>query len=244
MLFELIAITLAIPVGFGLLAGIATFLMLYTNLVNGRRIQDQGYGQIFSRRLLFWRRLPLVALNLSILVLLTTAGLTLGHGAFDFRWQGLPTVAAQFLFLVLIDDTYFYFLHRLLHRNAWLFRKIHHIHHRASAPFPLDYIYVHPLEWMLRVAAVPAGLGVIYLLNGSISTHALWTFSFWISIHEIAIHSGVHSVVGHRIPFFATTEIHDRHHQQARGNYGSTFTIWDRLLKTSDPPPSENSRVQ
>ena len=238
MVVELIGITLAISVGCNLLAGIASFLLLHTNLFQGGRIQGQTDGEISSQRLLFRRRFPLIGLNLSILVLLTVAGLTLGYDAFDFGWQGIPAVAAQFLLLVVIDDTWFYFLHRSLHRNAWLFRKIHRIHHRASAPFPLEYIYVHPLEWTLRAAAIPVGLGVIHVLNGSISTHAFWAFSFWMNIHEIAIHSGMRSVFGHLIPFFATTEIHDRHHLKARGNYASTFTIWDRLLKTADPPPS------
>ena len=232
MLFELIAITLAISVGCNLLAGIVSFLILHTDLFKGGRIQSQR-----AIPTVFWRRLPLIGLNLSILVLLAVVGLTLGYGAFDFRWQGVPAVAAQFLFLVALDDTYFYFFHRSLHRNRYLFRKIHHIHHRAAAPFPLEYLYVHPLEWAVRAAAIPVGLGVIYLLNGSISTHAFWAFSFWLNIHEIAIHSGLRSVFRHSIPFLATTEIHDRHHQKARGNYASTFTVWDRLLKTADPPP-------
>lgn len=235
MLFELIGVTLAVSVGWNLLAGVASFLMLYTNLFKRGRIQSQTYDPR-----VFWQRLPLIGLNLSILVPLTVVGLTLGYAAFDFQWQGILAVTAQFLFLVFLDDTWFYFLHRSLHRHPWLFRKIHHIHHRASAPFPLEYIYVHPLEWMLRAAAIPIGLGIIHFWNGSISTHAFWAFSFWMNVHEIAIHSGMRSVLGHSIPFLATTEIHDRHHQKARGNYASTFTIWDRLLRTSDPPPPPN----
>ena len=234
-MYELICITLAITVGCNMLAGIGSYLTLYTDLFEDKRIQSRTY-----RPNTFWQRLPLIGLNLSVVIVLTVVGLALSYGAFNFQWQGILAVAAQFLLLVFLDDAYFYFFHRLLHLNPYLYKKIHEIHHRAYAPVPLEYIYVHPLEWMLRAAAIPVGLGTIYLLNGSISVHAFWTFAFWLNIHEIAIHSGLHSSLGHLIPFYGTTDLHDRHHmKKTQGNYASTFTIWDRLLKTSIPPAPE-----
>ena len=231
-MLELIGITLAITVGCNLIAALGSYITLYTDLFSDKRIQTRSY-----RPDTFWKRLPLIGFNLGVLTLLTIVGLALTHTAFSFQWQGLALVAAQFIFLVLLDDAYFYFFHRLLHVNPYLYRTIHKVHHRAFAPFPLEYIYVHPLEWMLGAVAIPVGLITIFALNGSISVHAFWAFAFWRNFHEIDIHSGLSSSIGKMIPFYGTTEHHDRHHmKKTQGNYASTFTMWDRLLNTYIPP--------
>lgn len=231
-MYELIVITLSITVGCNVLAGIGSYLSLYTNIFNKHRIQSRTY-----RPDTFWKRLPLIGLNLTILTLLTVVGLALTYEAFDTNWQGGALVVGQFLFLVFLDDAYFYFFHRLLHLNTYLYKKIHKVHHKAFAPFPLEYIYVHPLEWMFGALAIPVGLFAIFALNGSISVHAFWAFAFWRNFHEIDIHSGLQSKLGTYIPFYGTAEHHDRHHmKRTQGNYASTFTIWDRLLKTYLPP--------
>lgn len=36
----------------------------------------------------------------------------------------------------------------------------------------MEYIYVHPLEWIVRAIAIPVAVGVIVLLNGSVSVQA------------------------------------------------------------------------
>ena len=112
--------------------------------------------------------------------------------------------------------------------------KIHKVHHRAFAPFP-QYI-VHPLEWMFGALAIP--LGPLYFSNGSISVHAFWAFAFWRNFHEIDIPRS--SFVSRNVDsVYGTTEHHDRHHmKKTQGNYASTFTIWDRALKTYIPPTS------
>ena len=50
--------------------------------------------------------------------------------------------------VLLVDDIFFYFLHRSMHESKYLYKKIHKIHHRANTPIPIDYIYVHPFEWL------------------------------------------------------------------------------------------------
>lgn len=227
-MLELISITLAIFLSIHLLGVVVLLLRLHTPLLKGMHTEAPPPP---SR--VFWSRLPLVNLNALIIVTLAVAGLSLGYEAFDLQWQGTPTVVAQFLALVLLDDAWFYFWHRSLHRNAYLYKKIHHVHHRVSEPFPLDYIYVHPLEWMVRAAAIPVGIGAIYLFNGPVSVHAFWAFVFWLNFHEVDLHSGLRSVLGRYTPFLATTEYHGLHHLKKSGNYASQFTFWDRILKTT-----------
>ena len=117
-MLELIGITLAITLGCNVLAGIGSYVTLYTDLFAGQRLQTRSY-----RADTFWKRLPLIAFNLTILTALTVVGLAMGYTAFDFGWQGGALVVGQFLFLVFLDDAYFYFFHRLLHVNPYLYKK-------------------------------------------------------------------------------------------------------------------------
>lgn len=225
----LIMVTLGITLICNLIAGLGSYLILYTDIFQGRRIQKRRYTSG-----IFWRRFPLIAFNISVLLILSTLGLYLTYPLFDLEPPSLLAGGAQLLFLVLLDDAYFYFFHRTLHETPSLYKRIHKIHHHAFAPFPLEYIYVHPLEWMFGGVAIPVGLAIIYGLTGSISAYAFWIFAFWRNIHEVDIHSGLRSSLAKRIPFFGTTEHHDQHHlKNSKGNYASTFTYWDRLLGTA-----------
>ena len=61
-MLELIGITLAITLGCNVLAGIGSYVTLYTDLFAGQRLQTRSY-----RADTFWKRLPLIAFNLTIL---------------------------------------------------------------------------------------------------------------------------------------------------------------------------------
>ena len=92
-MLELIGITLAITLGCNVLAGIGSYVTLYTDLFAGQRLQTRSY-----RADTFWKRLPLIAFNLTILTILTVVGLAMGHTAFDFGWQGGALVVGSFSF--------------------------------------------------------------------------------------------------------------------------------------------------
>ena len=134
------------------------------------------------------------------------------------------------LFVILIfDDTFFYFLHRFMHENKYIYKKIHKIHHRANSPIPIDYIYVHPIEWMSGFIGPFIGI----LLLGGISIYTFWLYFIIRNLHELDIHSGLKSSFLNRsFPFSGTNEHHDLHHAKRNGNYASTFTFWDSLFKT------------
>ena len=134
------------------------------------------------------------------------------------------------LFIILIfDDTFFYFLHRSMHENKYIYKKIHKIHHRANSPMTIDYLYVHPLEWMSGFIGPFIGI----LLLGGVSIYAFWLYLIVRNLHELDIHSGLKSSFLNRLfPFSGTNEHHDLHHAKRDGNYSSTFTLWDTIFKT------------
>jgi len=205
-------------------------LVLYTNAFATWRVQAKPY-----RKSVFLQRLPLITFNVLLIYLLSGVGLYISSGMFVIETPSLLTFISQFLIIVLFDDMFFYFYHRLLHENTYLKQKIHSIHHRASHPFPLEFIYVHPLEWMIGYVGAVVGV-LLILFFGSINAYAFWTYIVFRMWHEIDIHSGVKSLFVQYIPFIAPAEHHDLHHSSNKGNYASTLVIWDKICNTCITP--------
>ena len=140
-----------------------------------------------------------------------------------------PFTPLFLLIILFFDDTFFYFLHRLMHENKYIYNKVHKIHHRANSPIPIDYIYVHPLEWMSGF--IGPFIGILAL--GGVDIYTFWLYLFFRNFHELAIHSGiVTSRFSNIVPFYGTNEHHDLHHAKRNGNYASTFIVWDKVFKT------------
>ena len=221
-----ILITVAILFCTNLIGYIYTALILHTNLINDYRIQPKEY---FAKR--FYERLPLILFNISILLGVGIVGVFLLQDFIDF---GLPTVWVftwQLVLIFLIDDLYFYFYHSALH-TKFLYKHIHKTHHRSTMPIPMEYIFTHPLEWFFGAIGPFIGLVVIASFS-EINIYAFWVMSALRNLHELDIHSGIKSSkITSLIPFYGTTEHHDLHHSKNKGNYASTFTLWDKVFGT------------
>lgn len=174
-------------------------------------------------------RLPLIIFNVSILIIFNVIGVNFFHHIFLKEFNSILVCFFEIIFVLLIDDFFFYFLHRMMHENKYIYRKIHKIHHRANVPIPLEYIYVHPLEWMSGMIGPFLGM---YLIGG-ISFESYCVYLIIRNIHEIHIHSGIRTLSIYKLfPLYGTNEHHDIHHSHRDGNYASTFIIWDLLFKT------------
>ena len=221
-----ILITVAILFCTNLIGYIYTALILHTNLINDYRIQPKEY---FAKR--FYERFPLILFNISILLSVGIVGVFLLQDFIDF---GLPTVWVftwQLVLIFLIDDLYFYFYHSTLH-TKFLYKHIHKTHHRSTMPIPMEYIFTHPLEWFFGAIGPFIGLVVIASFS-EINIYAFWVMSALRNLHELDIHSGIKSSkITSLIPFYGTTEHHDLHHSKNKGNYASTFTLWDKVFGT------------
>jgi sterol desaturase/sphingolipid hydroxylase (fatty acid hydroxylase superfamily) len=197
-------------------------------IVLGRRVQVRT-----ADRAALLERLPLVEANF----LMLTAGACLTTWMFPDHFPtafpGLLSLLLQVCFVVVFDDTWFYFLHRWMHEHKRTYNLIHRVHHRAFAPLPVDYLYVHPLEWMFGTVGPTLGLALLGLALGGVNAWVLLTYAVVRNSHEVLIHSGYRSAIAQRLPLFATVEHHDLHHSRPTlGNYASTLTFWDHLLGT------------
>ena len=203
-------------------------------IIEGGGARSQIQDRTISRGQ-FRERLPLIALNLSVLVTLTACGLWLLGDLFVWEGQSALRVCWQIAAIALVDDFFFYCFHRALHENKWLYKHIHKIHHKSYTPLPIEYIYVHPLEWMGGALGVLFGVGLVLLLDDrGVTPLAFMIYSILRNLHELDIHSGFRSRWFPKwLPFLGCTEHHDLHHAKPHsGNYGSTFLLWDTLFKT------------
>lgn len=227
---RIFACTLLVLLAAGSVNALLTLVLVRTSLLDRWKLQSRPFrpGEIRAR-------LPLIARTFVSTSLAASLGFSLGEGR--FLAEGTPTglrvlrdVATIFLF----HDVWVYFLHRALHRNDALFRKVHAVHHRAHHPIPLDYLHLHPVEGALGAVGMLAAIALL----APIPIESLWAYLFLIHLHEGHIHWGLRSVLPFRIPLLATIAHHDLHHAKPRlgTNFAPIGSSLDRLFGTETDP--------
>jgi methylsterol monooxygenase len=222
-----ILLTLALILTSNLIGFLYSYILLYSGWFEKDKIQNKK-----PKMKIFWERLPLIAINLSLLLSFSSVGLWIAGDWFSREVPFWYVFVGHIFLMFLIDDAYFYFYHRALHENKYLMQYIHRIHHQATAPFPLEYLYGHPLEWLM--GAIGPLLAILLLMVfQEVSIYTFWVYSVLRTFHEILIHSGLYTSSFMKFfPFYGTNEHHDRHHEKLKGNYASTFTYLDKLFRT------------
>jgi len=140
-----------------------------------------------------------------------------------------PEILFVCIVSLILEDLYFYWIHRLLHHGAW-YKYVHKVHHDHAAPFGIAAEYAHPIETLL--------LGVGSLIGPLLLTRhlfVLWTYLFLRLYQTVEAHSGYHFPwsLSNFLPFYGGPIFHDFHHETFTGNYASTFTYLDKFFGTS-----------
>jgi len=149
----------------------------------------------------------------------------------DITDHGWVWFYAAFPVMFFMHDTYFYWMHRLMHHPK-LFRAVHLIHHKSINPSPWAAYAFHPLE-----AVVEAGIVVIFLFTIPIHKVHLGIFFLFMIIYNVYGHLGWElypkGFSKSRIGRWINTSInHNQHHQYFKGNYGLYTLTWDRWMGT------------
>lgn len=205
---------------------IYSMLVLYTPIFKKFSIQKKPYIKG-----VFAKRMPLYLFNITLLLTISGVGAYFGFG-FLKQEVSIGIIVFQVVFAFVIDDIFFYFYHRWLHENKFMLKNVHSIHHRATKPFPLEYLYAHPIEWILGMIGAFLGFAIL-LIFMPVNIYAFWIFGGLRNLHEIHIHSDLELPVSSKIPLLSKTKHHDDHHAKLTGNYSSTFVWMDRLFKTN-----------
>jgi sterol desaturase/sphingolipid hydroxylase (fatty acid hydroxylase superfamily) len=149
----------------------------------------------------------------------------------DLDQYGLWYLGLSFCGVLLVQDTYFYFMHRLFHHPMW-FRKFHWGHHRSGDPTPWTSFAFDPLEAIAQALFL---VGIVFVMPLHFITllSILMTMTAW----GIFNHMGFSLLPSSRITrwlgkWFIGCNHHLTHHRNYRVHYGLYFTHWDRWLGT------------
>lgn len=152
-----------------------------------------------------------------------------------WQWSDYPLwwAVASLPAVILIHDTYFYWVHRGMHHPK-LLRHFHRVHHLSRTPTPWAAYSFSVGEAFLMAIFSP-------LILMALPLHpVVWlSFIFVMIFRNAMLHAGCEfhpkSWVDSPLDFLTTTTHHDLHHQRFKGNYGFYFTWWDRWMGTELP---------
>ncbi|HTV88342.1 MAG TPA: sterol desaturase family protein [Stellaceae bacterium] len=160
-----------------------------------------------------------------------------GHWLYvEFGWGWAPLHGAVGLMLSLalsmvLFDTWFYWLHRLLHARP-RYARIHRWHHLSVTPVAwsnnsdrlADNLFLQSY-WLVAHFLVPAAPAVLL-------AHKLYDQITGVVGHSGYEHGG--PLCRPPSPLVGVTH-HDQHHRFFRCNYATHFTWWDRAMGTLHP---------
>jgi sterol desaturase/sphingolipid hydroxylase (fatty acid hydroxylase superfamily)/ferredoxin len=149
----------------------------------------------------------------------------------DYGWSWAIT---SFCLVLFIEDTFFYFSHRLMHHPR-LYKYFHSVHHNSTDTHPFVSFAFNPTEALVQniVYCVlpfvfPIHFGVIigWQLFGMLS--------------NVIAHGGyeIYPKLWTKIPILkykSTSTHHNMHHEFFNGNYCLHFTWWDKIFGTEFP---------
>ena len=231
---EGIVLNLVTPaIGYMLLAGLSyiIFYVLLQKKLEKKKIQKSRPGKLTIQRefLLSLRTLIIYFFGGVIVVLLVDLGYTKMYMNVDE--MGYAYLFLSIIATVIIHDTHFYWIHRLMH-SPRIYKWTHGTHHNYHNPTPWSSFTFAPVEALLQFSIIPLLLFLIPL--------------HWISLVAFLIIMVGFNVLGHLgnelfSPRFKSSWVgrwlntsthHNLHHSGVRGNYGLYFIFWDRWMKT------------
>lgn len=137
----------------------------------------------------------------------------------------------SFIWMLIVHDTYFYWVHRFMHLGP-VYRHVHLVHHRSTNPTPWSAYAFHPIEAVLEAS-------IILVIAFALPVHVLAIIIFFIFhiAYNVYGHLGfeLYPKGFHKTRFgrwVNTSVAHNQHHSQSSGNFGLYFLFWDRLMGT------------
>jgi len=205
---------------------------------NGK-IFSSGTSKSQFRKEIFWSTFTslLFALAGAGMVLLWQLGYTAIYEEIDaYGWWWIPI---SFLIAAFIHETYYYWLHRWMHKPK-TYHLIHKVHHDSHITSPWTSFSFHPGEGVLQSLVIP--VIVLFLPMHYWTIVALLTF---MTITSAINHSNVEiyskGFYKHWLGrWFIGATHHSLHHTQYRFNYGLYFTFWDKIMKTESEKYAPN----
>jgi sterol desaturase/sphingolipid hydroxylase (fatty acid hydroxylase superfamily) len=147
---------------------------------------------------------------------------------------GLWYAGFSFVAILILQDGYFYLIHRAFH-HPFLFKLSHHGHHRSGEPTPwtsfafdLPEAILQGLFFVAIVFVIPLHFLTLIAL--------LLTMTIWAVVTHLGFDPFPRWFFRHGLGRWLIGPTHHAiHHRKYRVHYGLYFTFWDKLLGTEDP---------
>lgn len=149
----------------------------------------------------------------------------------DPQKYGLWYLVFSFVGVLFLQDTYFYFMHRMFH-HPLLFRQMHYGHHSSGDPTPWSSFAFDPPEAILQAVFF---VGIIFIIPLHLITLGviLMTMTVWAVFNHLGFYVFSWSSKNHWLgKWFIGPTYHSMHHSNYKMYYGLYFTFWDKLLGT------------
>lgn len=149
----------------------------------------------------------------------------------DINDYSLAYFIGSILLMVILYETYYYWLHRWMHHPK-VFKIVHKVHHESISTSVFTSFSFHPLESILQFILLP-----ILILIIPVHYYALVIVLILMTISAIINHAGkeIFPRNAYRHPvlkWFIGSTHHDLHHAEFKTNFGLYFTCWDKWMKT------------
>ncbi len=140
-------------------------------------------------------------------------------------------VPASVLAYLLLHDTWFYWTHRLMHRQWW-YKAMHAVHHASRPPTAWAAMSFHPWEAVsgaivipLLVFVIPIHVAILGLVLAIMTIMGVTNHMGWEMFPRRLVRGGMGN-------WLITASHHELHHRKYRCNYGLYFRHWDHLCGT------------
>lgn len=208
---------------------------IFTGFFRAHKIQPKGFKW---KKLGFELLVAVIGGFVTGFLLGNTNTFLRAHNLIVFNNAPVPwwRVAIEYAVYFVLFDTWFYWLHRWMHKEPF-YRLIHKIHHRSTAPNLLTTLSVNPLESFINGGFVPLFLTVTTVAHLPISSASAALILPTNIIMGLYVHAG-HEFFPrwwHKswaTKWFITSTFHDQHHKYFNYNFGGYTTVWDRLCGT------------
>lgn len=159
-------------------------------------------------------------------------GVTLVYSA--WREYGPWYIGFSYAVVLVLQDAYFYGMHRLLHQPG-LFKWLHQGHHRSGDPTPWTSFAFDPLEALIHSLFLVAIVFVIPLHFMTLIA-VLMTMTVWAVVNHMGLEQLPGCFPHHWLgKWLIGPAHHSIHHRKYAVHYGLYFTAWDQLFGTQDP---------
>lgn len=152
----------------------------------------------------------------------------------NLRDYSLVWYPVSILLVLFIHETYYYWLHRWMHRPG-VYRWVHKTHHDSVTTSPWTAFSFHPIESLLQAMVIPLLVFVLPLHSSAIGL-LLIIMTVSSAVNHLNTEIYPHNFDRHWLgKWIIGATHHSLHHTQFRFNYGLYFTFWDKWMKTESP---------